>query len=330
MKRLFLILTVAACLAGAWAGVSVFMRVTPSPGTVLLIRPGSTTRQIARELEAAGVIQSANGFRLVNVLEGRRTLKAGEYLFERPASALEVYDRLARGDVMAAAVVIPEGFNQWDIAAALEQAGICRREEFLQVSQHDTSLVRDIDPQAKSLEGYLFPDTYHLARSQSAREIAGVMVQRFRKEAGSLGLFGSPTLRRTVILASIVEKETSVPEERALVAGVFENRLARGIALATDPSVIYAALMEGKYRGVIYQSDLERDSPYNTYRVAGLPPGPIANPGRAALEAAMHPAQTDYLYFVANNQGGHNFSRTLEEHNRHVSAYRSGLSKGRR
>jgi UPF0755 protein len=330
MKRLFLLLAAASCLAAIGAGAAVFLRVTPSPGTVLVIKPGASARQIARELAAAGVIRSALGFRVVHALEGRRTLKAGEYLFERPANALEVYDRLARGDVISVAVVIPEGFNHWDVAAALEQAGLCPREEFVRVAEQETSLVRDIDPQAHSLEGYLFPDTYHLARTQTAREIAGLMVQQFRKEAGSLGLLGSPALRRTVILASIVEKETSLPEERALVAGVFENRLARGMALATDPSVIYAALLEGRYRGVIYQSDLERDSPYNTYRITGLPPGPIANPGRAALEAAMHPAQTDFLYFVANHQGGHNFSRTLEEHNRHVSAYRSGLAKGRR
>ena len=330
MKRLLVILVLASGIFAAWAAASLLMPETPQPQTVVTIKPGTTTRQMARELESAGVLQSAFAFRILNVLEGRRTLKAGDYLFEQPATALDIYDRLARGDVISVAVVIPEGFNRWEIATALEQAKLCSRDEFLRVVHAETGLVKDVDPAADSLEGYLFPDTYHLTPSQSPREIAAAMVQRFRKEASSLGLSGKPDLRRMVIMASIVEKETSVPEERALVAGVFENRLARGIALATDPSVIYAALLAGKYDGVIHQSDLDRDSPYNTYRFPGLPPGPIANPGRAALAAAMHPERSDFLYFVANNKGGHNFSRTLEEHNRNVNAYRTGLSKGRR
>ncbi|MBI2682015.1 MAG: endolytic transglycosylase MltG [Acidobacteriales bacterium] len=329
MKRLFAILVLAGCLGAIWMATMLFMQVSP-PQTMVTIKPGTTTRQMAKELESAGVIRSAFAFRALNVLEGRRTLKAGDYLFDRPANALEVYDRLARGDVISVAVVIPEGYNVWEIASALEQAHLCSRDEFLRVARDEAALVTDMDPGAKSLEGYLFPDTYHLMHSQSAKDIAATMVQRFRKEATSLGLTGNPELRRLVVLASIVEKETSAPDERALVAGVFENRLSKGIALATDPSVIYAALLAGKYDGVIHQSDLERDSAYNTYRYPGLPPGPIANPGRAALDAAMHPAKTDFLYFVANNHGGHNFSRTLDEHNRNVNAYRTGLSKGRR
>jgi UPF0755 protein len=150
------------------------------------------------------------------------------------------------------------------------------------------------------------------------------MVRRFRREAQALGLTGNPEMHRLVTLASIIEKETSVDSERPLVASVFENRMARGIGLATDPSVIYASLLIGKFDGVIRQSDLALDSPYNTYRRAGLPPGPIANPGRESLLAAMHPEKTQYLYFVANNRGGHNFSRTLDEHNRNVAAYRNG------
>jgi UPF0755 protein len=153
------------------------------------------------------------------------------------------------------------------------------------------------------------------------------MVRRFRKEAQALGLTGNPEIHRIVTLASIVEKETSVDSERPLVAGVFENRLARGVGLATDPSVIYASLLIGKFDGVIRQSDLALNSPYNTYRHAGLPPGPIANPGRESLLAAMHPEKTEYMYFVANNRGGHNFARTLNEHNRNVAAYRSGRSQ---
>jgi len=218
---------------------------------------------------------------------------------------------------------VPEGFNMFDIAQALETAHICRAQDFLHAARTETSLIRDLDPQAPSLEGYLFPDTYRLGRTQNAREIALEMVRRFRKEAAAINL--TSDIHRVVTLASIVEKETAVKSERPLVAGVFENRMAKRIGLATDPSVIYAALLAGRYNGVIHQSDLAFNSPYNTYKYVGLPPGPIANPGRESLLAAMHPQPTEFLYFVANNQGGHNFARTLDEHNRNVQRYRSGL-----
>jgi UPF0755 protein len=237
---------------------------------------------------------------------------------------VDVYSRLARGDVYSHTVVIPEGFNIFDIANALEDAKACKRDDFLNVARTDTSLIADIAPEAKSLEGYLFPDTYHISRAQTPREIAAMMVKRFKQEASSLGL--NSNVHRTVTMASIVEKETSVRSERPLVAGVFENRLAHHIGLATDPSVIYASLLVGKFDGTIHQSDLALNSPYNTYKFSGLPPGPIANPGRESLKAAMQPTQTDYLYFVANNLGGHNFARTIEEHNHNVAIYRHGLA----
>jgi UPF0755 protein len=210
----------------------------------------------------------------------------------------------------------------FDIAQALDSAHICSKQDFLAVAK-DASLIRDLDPQAPSLEGYLFPDTYRLGRTQNPREIAQEMVKRFRKEAAAIGL--TSDFHRVVTMASIVEKETAVKPERPLVAGVMENRLAKRIGLATDPSVIYAALVAGRYTGVIHQSDLAYNSPYNTYKYVGLPPGPIANPGRESLLAAMNPQRTDFLYFVANNQGGHNFARTLDEHNRNVVKYRQGL-----
>jgi len=184
-------------------------------------------------------------------------------------------------------------------------------------------MIRDLDPAAPSLEGYLFPDTYQFTRTQSLRDIAAAMTRRFRQEAKAIGL--TSDLHRVVTLASIVEKETAVAEERPLVAGVYSNRMARRMGLDADPSVMYAALLAGRYTGVIHLSDLQYDSPYNTYKYAGLPPGPIANPGRTALEAAMHPAGTDYLYFVrGDDQGHHRFARTLEEHSRNVAAYRRG------
>lgn len=319
--RIFLFLVVAGLAAGAYFAMA---PVTPAAPTILLIKAGSSARSIAGQLEGAGVIHNAYAFLAVHAIKGRRTLKAGEYSFDKPASAMEVYERIARGDVFYHTVVIPEGYNIFDIAQALQASGLTPKEAFLEVARGERTLIADMDPQAPSLEGYLFPDTYHFSRTQSAREIAAAMVRRFRQEAQALGL--NQNFHHIVTLASIVEKETAVASERSLVAGVFANRLERRIGLATDPSVIYAALLAGRYRGSIHQSDLTFDSPYNTYRFSGLPPGPIANPGRASLQAAMQPLTTDYLYFVADNKGGHNFARTLDEHNRNVGEYRRGLA----
>jgi UPF0755 protein len=221
--------------------------------------------------------------------------------------------------------VIPEGYNMFDIAAAIESAGLGKRDDFLQVARSETALVHDLDPQAPSLEGYLFPDTYRFTRTQSAHDMAAAMVRRFRQAAHEAGL--NQDVHNIVTMASIVEKETSAGGERPVVAGVFYNRLAKNMALATDPTVIYAALLNDRYRGAIYQSDLHFASPYNTYLTPGLPPGPIANPGKASLQAAMHPASTDYLYFVSDNQGHHKFSRTPSEHSRNVTAYRRAVAQ---
>lgn len=315
---LLLGLLVALWLGNAWVNPY-----GPTEQKFVQLKPGSSTRAIARTLQHEGVIRNAYAFILLNLLEGRKTLKAGEYAFDHPVNAMEVYDRLARGDVYVRVVAIPEGYNLFDIAQTLDSAHICTKDEFLRVARSETSLVRDLDPQAPSLEGFLFPDTYRLGRTQTARDIAAEMVKRFRREAAAIGL--DRDFHRVVTMASIVEKETAVKAERPLVASVFENRLARRMGLATDPSVIYAALLAGRYNGVIHQSDLAFDSPYNTYKYAGLPPGPIANPGRESLLAAMHPQASEFLYFVANNQGGHNFARTLEEHNRNVASYRRGI-----
>lgn len=323
VKKLFGAVLILAVLGGLALAFLAVAPAGPVTQTFVVVKPGTPTRSIARQLESAGVVRNAYAFLFVHALRGRRTLKAGEYSFARRASAIEVYDRMARGDVYFHTVVIPEGYNIFDIAQALESSGLVKKEEFLEVARRERSLVRDLDPQAPSLEGYLFPDTYHLSRTQSAKDIAGAMVKRFRLEAQALGL--NTNIHHVVTMASIVEKETAVAGERPMVAGVFENRLARRIGLATDPSVIYAALLAGRYRGAIHQSDLAYDSPYNTYKYSGLPPGPIANPGRASLQAALRPVATDYLYFVADNQGGHNFARTIDEHNRNVAAYRRGL-----
>jgi UPF0755 protein len=331
VRTFFKLFFVAIIVFGFWMSFVLLAPTAPGSQQFILLKPGTSTRQIAGDLQRVGAIRSANAFLLYHYLRGRRTLKAGEYSFEHSANAFEVYNRLARGDVYSHTVVVPEGFNIFDIAKTLEEAGVCKREDFLKIARTDTSLIADIAPEAKSLEGYLFPDTYHFSRAQTPHDVAAMMVKRFKQEAAALGLTNrsnsSPdaNVHRIVTLASIVEKETSVRSERPLVAGVFENRLAHHIGLATDPSVIYASLLIGKFDGTIHQSDLALDSPYNTYKFPGLPPGPIANPGRESLKAAMQPTQTDYLYFVANNLGGHNFARTIDEHNHNVALYRQGL-----
>jgi peptidoglycan lytic transglycosylase G len=319
-------LAVIALAFALWFTWAALLPVTPPQTTFVLLRPGWSTRHIAQTLQRQGIIRSSSAFLMLQYAEGVKSLKAGEYKFEEPATALDVWRRLARGDVYARTVVVPEGYNIYDIAAAVEQAGLGPAADFVAAAKGDTSLVRDFDPGAKSLEGYLFPDTYQFTRIDNAHDMAAAMVRRFRQEAQKIGLQGNPDLPRIVTMASIVEKETAVPEERPLVAGVYSNRLAKNMALAADPSVIYAALLAGRYRGTIYQSDLQFESPYNTYRYAGLPPGPIANPGVASLEAALHPAHTDFLYFVSDNNGHHRFARSPEEHARNVASYRRAVA----
>lgn len=324
--RKFFAFTIILLLVGiGYLGNALLNPIGPTEQKFVQVKPGSSTRVIARTLQREGIVRNAYAFILLDLLEGHRKLKAGEYAFDRPANALEIFDRLVRGDVYVRVVAIPEGFNMFDIAHALENAHICKASDFLAVTRSEASLIRDIDPQAPSLEGYLFPDTYRLGRAQTPREIVAEMVKRFRREAAAIGL--TSDIHRVVTMASIIEKETALKEERPIVAGVFENRLKLRMGLATDPSVIYAGLLAGRFNGVIHQSDLAFDSPYNTYKYTGLPPGPIANPGRDSLLAAMHPQRNDFLYFVANNRGGHNFARTLDEHNRNVIFYRRGVAQ---
>ncbi len=322
MVRFIALFLLAATLWFAWA---LAIPVAPPVPQTLLFPPGSSSKTIAAELERAGVVRSQLAFKLLHYAMPSKKLKAGEYRFTRAASGLEVFERIARGDVLVHSVVVPEGYNMFEIAAAVEAAGLGKKEDFLHVATHDTELIRAIDPQAKSLEGYLFPDTYLFSRTMTMRDMAATMVHRFQKEAQTLGL--SKDTHRLVTLASIVEKETAAPDERPQVASVYSNRLSRNMSLAADPTVAYAALLNGNYRGVIYQSDLQSDSPYNTYKFPGLPPGPIANPGAASLQAAMQPANTAYLFFVAagDGTGRHHFSANFEQHERNVIAYRKAM-----
>lgn len=326
----FLALFLIALLAAGAAAWMVFTPFGPSAETFVDIAPGSSTTRIAQQLESAGVIRSQFAFDLWRwVRKGK--LKAGEYRFDHPTPLTDVYDRIARGDVYTVAVTVPEGASIFDVATRLEQAGIVTRNEFLDQQARLAELVADIDPQAKTLEGYLFPDTYRFPRKTTPAQIAAAMVRQFRLEAAGIGL--KENVHEVVTLASLVERESALDSERPLIASVFENRLAKHMPLMTDPSVIYGLEVKNEWRGRIYQSDLTRDTPYNTYLHAGLPPGPVANPGLPSLRAAMDPAQSNYLYFVAagaNPQGKSLFSTTLEEHTRNVSGYRRAVKKADR
>ncbi len=346
MRKIVWLIFFAAFAAAGWFAWALLTPIVPPGQTFVMLRPGYSTRRIASELKSAGVIRSQEAFILWRYLRRRRSLKAGEYLFDKPSSIIDIQKRLRRGDVYFHTVVVPEGFTMFDIARAIEAAGLGPAQDFLKIAQSDTSLIADLAPGAPSLEGYLFPDTYEFSRMQTMHEMAAVMVKQFRQVAHQIGLVqtpgngvqeNSPTptsslpivvetdVERTVIMASIVEKETAVAEERPLVASVYFNRLAKRIALDADPSIIYAELLAGTYSGALHHDDMRFNSPYNTYMHTGLPPGPIGNPGKSALEAAMHPAQSDYYYFVADAAGHHRFARTIEEHNNNVAAYRRAM-----
>lgn len=326
-KKFVLAVFLLLLLAAGGAAWLVLTPYGPEAETFVDLAPGSSTPQMGRELEEAGVVRNQFVFDLLRAcLRGR--LKAGEYRFDHPAPAIEVYERIARGDVYTVALVVPEGANIFDIATRVEQAGLDTRAGFLDVAVKQASLVADLDPQAKSLEGYLFPDTYRFSRKAGSAQIAAAMVRRFRVVAAQLGV--EKNVHQLVTIASLVEKETAVDSERPLVASVFDNRLHKNMPLETDPSVIYGLELAGMWRGVIYRSDLTRNTAYNTYLHAGLPPGPVANPGASALLAALKPASTNYLYFVAagsDAQGHSLFSSTLDEQNRNVASYRREMKK---
>ena len=319
-----LLLGVLAAVGAAWLVLTPY---GPETEAFVEIAPGSSTLAIGQKLEAAGVVRSQFAFDLLRWVKRGRLL-AGEYRFDHPAAATEVYARLRRGDIYTVSLTIPEGANMFDIAARVESAGLGTREDFLNAATQETGLVADLDPAAKSLEGYLFPETYRFARTAKPTQIVAAMVRHFRLMAEQLGL--KEDVHQVVTVASLVERETAVDEERPLVASVFLNRLKKNMPLMTDPSVIYGLERENRWRGTLYASDLTHNTTYNTYVHAGLPPGPIANPGLHSLRAAMDPAKTDYLYFVAagaNAQGHSMFESTLDEHNHDVAVYRQAMKK---
>ncbi len=328
LAALLLILLLAAGIAAAylWYCIEKPYGTIPPDGTFVDIPHGTSQRGVARILKRQGVIRSAVAFELYSRRHKKRTLVAGEYFFDHPISGREVFWKLANGEVYQRPFTVREGETIFDIARELEQSKLMPVSEFLKAAQ-DASSIQDFAPGAKTLEGFLFPATYNLARHTTAAELTAMMVRKFREAmqrisaARTNGEDSGTALLPTVTLASLVESETPKPEERPMVAGVYTNRLRKGMLLQCDPTVIYALEQADRYQGTLTVKDLRYDSPYNTYVHSGLPPGPIGNPGEASLRAALEPAQTDYLYFVANTQGGHFFAATLAEHNQNVVKY---------
>jgi UPF0755 protein len=342
VNRRTLALVVVGCLAAIAVAAALWLyaramrpfRGYTGPEQLVEIPARGGSRTIGAELVRAGVIRNVLTYRLALWQSGKsRQLKAGEYRFDRPMTPGEVIDKIARGDVYLIHLTLPEGLNLHEMARLFETHGFGPATAFI-AAAGDPSSIRDLDPTAPDLEGYLFPDTYLLPRRADAARLVRQMATEFehaftpemRQEAQARGM----SVREVVTLASIVEKETAKPDERPLVAAVYENRLRLGMPLQCDPTVIYALERTGHYDGNLRRVDLALDSPYNTYRHPGLPPGPIASPSRASLEAVLHPADVDYLYFVSRNDGSHVFAHTLEEHNQNVRKWQVEYFRQRR
>ena len=320
------LLTSAGVTYWLWRSIVVPYQGFAKEGAFVDIPHGASRRAAGYLLERNGVIRSAIAFELYARQHPRRTIVAGEYFFDHPVSERDVFWTLASGKVFEQPFVVREGETMFDIARDLETGKFMRAQEFLDV-MYNTAPMRDFVPHAWSLEGFLFPATYKFPRHPKAQDVANAMVQKFKEHWARIAADAdAPDVNSVATLASLVERETPQPDERPLVAGVFENRLSHRIALQCDPTVIYALERTGQYKGTLTSADLQVDSPYNTYRYRGLPPGPIGNPGEASLRAALAPAETDYRYFVANAHGGHFFAVTLAEHNRNVARYRRLLA----
>jgi UPF0755 protein len=331
---LLLLLVVAGTAAWLWYAIETPYQLS-SDGVFVDIPHGASRRTVSHLLQKNGVVRSALAFEIYARRHPRRTLQAGEYFFDHAVNTKDVFHTLASGNVYSQPFVVREGETMFDIGHDLEAAKFMTAKEFIFAATNPAS-IHDLAPQARTLEGFLFPSTYRLPRHPAAAELTAEMVKKFKEEWTRISADDandeqspsqpSPPAESVVTLASLVERETPRPEERPLVAGVFENRLRNGIPLQCDPTVIYALERVSRYQGTLSGKDLHFDSPYNTYENRGLPPGPIGNPGEASLRAALHPARTDYLYFVANTEGGHFFSATLAQHNKNVVKYRRLLA----
>jgi len=329
------LLAAAGTAAWAWYSLKQPYQGFPSQGVFVDLPHGASSRTVARLLKQNGVVRSSLVFELYARRHPKRRLQAGEYFFNHAISGHDVFWQIADGRIYEQPFTVREGETIFDIAQDLETEKLMTADDFLAAAQNP-DLIRDIAPHAKTLEGFLFPATYFLPRHPAASDVTAEMVHKFKEEwqriappeskQDTTGLEHGRPVASVVTLASLVERETPKPEERPLVAGAFENRLRKNIPLQCDPTVIYALQDAGQYKGRLTVADLHFPSPYNTYAHPGLPPGPIGNPGQASLRAALDPAPTDYIYFVANTQGGHFFAATLVEHNRNVTRYRRLLA----
>jgi UPF0755 protein len=306
---------------------------TPTSTESFVIPPGIRARDVLKILKERGLIADERLTMAYLVLSGnRKALKAGEYLFDQPVTTRGVIDTIVSGAVYLHRFTVPEGLTVAEVAAEWEEQGFGKAEDFVAAAQDSTDLVKDLEGASGSIEGYLFPETYSFAIHTTPHQAIRAMVDRFRSVMAQLATrFPSESwplnARDTLILASLVEEEAAVDEERPLIASAFLNRLKLRMLLQCDPTVVYALEKSGRYKGRLTTADLKFDSPFNTYRYAGLPPGPIANPGMRALEAVVRPASTRYLYFVRTTGGRHTFSETLAAHNRAVAAYRAMMGR---
>lgn len=354
MKYFLILILVVVLAAGGyaawmWYSITQPYQDFPQEGVFVELPRGASPRYAAYLLKRSGVVRSKLAFEIYARRHPKRTLQAGEYFFDHPMTGRDVFWKIAAGQIYEQPFTVREGQTMFDVARELEAGKFMSAGDFLYAAS-DPSLIRDFAPEARTLEGFLFPATYELPRHPVATELTAQMVHKFKdewkrieasdpngqkasngqdsakasndpKEATPVSMESPMARLRTVTLASLVERETPKPEERPMVAAVFDNRVRKGMRLQCDPTVIYGLERMGKYKGSLTKEDLISDSPYNTYEHYGLPPGPIGNPGEASLRAALHPAETSFLYFVANTQGGHFFSSTLEEHNRNVLKY---------
>jgi UPF0755 protein len=325
-KALLVLLIVAGAAYLAWYHETRWpVRSASDPPQSLFVEPGAGILEIGRQLHALGLVRHPEIFRaLVVWRDDAGKLRAGEYAFEGEMSLEQIVDKMVRGDVVHHVVTFPEGTALDEMARLVAPQGIPPA-AFLEAARNG-ALVKDLDPEARDLEGYLFPDTYEVEprRPAAAAALVKRMIRRFREVVGPMAEMvraSGRSLREVVTLASLVELETARKEERPHIAAVFLNRLRRRMPLQTDPTVIYALRQAGTYDGNIRKDDLDVDSPYNTYRYPGLPPGPIACPGREAMRAVLEPLASEDLYFVSRNDGSHQFSRTLAEHERAVDLY---------
>jgi UPF0755 protein len=327
---MLLVIFVVLALAAAIAFYFIRMDASHGPAQPVYVEipRGSSSWSIGERLTQAGLLRHPAQYVLARLLLRGPGSKAGEYEFRHGMTPAEIYGKISRGDVYLVELRIPEGSDLFDLAELVAAAGFASRAEFLQTAR-SPRLTAELAPGAPSLEGYLFPSTYRFPRKTSPERICRTLVRQFYAVWKDVAK-GEP-VHPALTLASLVEKEAKLPAERPMIAGVFRNRLRKGMKLQCDPTVVYAALLEGRWRGVIYKSDLAHANPYNTYRHSGLPPGPIANPGRAAIEAALRPAETDALFFVAapGATGAHIFSRDLQSHEQAVVEYRRGEQKSR-